>query len=435
LKLATDELLLLRKETAKYVVQEKKIQKSWSDGQTSNKHAIRMVGQLQTETDRLRSECETLKNKMKNLIATIEIKDVEAETMIRERTLLENRQNDLRQEIRKLSIQLAAKTEECSKARIELVRVEATARAKTPTQEEQEEQEAAAAAASSDGSRTSVPSSLAEIEKQMDHVSNVMLERDNLIFENEKLKRSYNLLKNDSVGMEQALKVCRISRNEILEQLATTEKTLKETVNALNSLKDKNNTLNKRKDEMQNELNAILSKNTNASTMTENMKQNNHELNLKLVTLTNEMNVLADQNQQLKNANVQLNDVERRLRNQLEKARNENDGLAETSTRIERREQDALNQMNNNLVLLNQEKKKYQELKVQLGQSSIVMGRLEDEVDALKTLLKQQQIKQSRWENDEKPNVRWDFFVDFKRTVTLISDPPPPLPHPPTHHL
>jgi hypothetical protein len=56
LKQATDELLRLRKEVTVYKQHEEELAVQWKQGETSNNHALRMVGTLQTESDRLRQE-------------------------------------------------------------------------------------------------------------------------------------------------------------------------------------------------------------------------------------------------------------------------------------------------------------------------------------------------------------------------------------------
>jgi chromosome segregation ATPase len=124
LKQATDELLRLRKEVTVYKQHEEELAVQWKQGETSNNHALRMVGTLQTESDRLRQESETSKRQLEEVKAAMVLKTEESERWMSERTILGNRQNDLRQEIRKLSIQLAAKTEECSKTKVDLLQLE-----------------------------------------------------------------------------------------------------------------------------------------------------------------------------------------------------------------------------------------------------------------------------------------------------------------------
>jgi len=67
---------------------------------------------------------ETSKRQLEEVKAAMVLKTEESERWMSERTILGNRQNDLRQEIRKLSIQLAAKTEECSKTKVDLLQLE-----------------------------------------------------------------------------------------------------------------------------------------------------------------------------------------------------------------------------------------------------------------------------------------------------------------------
>ena len=66
-------------------------------GATSNQHALRMVGTLQTETDRLRQESEASRREVSELKAAMQLKLEDAEHWMSERTILGNRQNDLRQ--------------------------------------------------------------------------------------------------------------------------------------------------------------------------------------------------------------------------------------------------------------------------------------------------------------------------------------------------
>ena len=54
-------------------------------GKTSNVHALRMVGTLQDETDRLRIECETLKHEVQQLKTNVAIKNAEQDRWIEER--------------------------------------------------------------------------------------------------------------------------------------------------------------------------------------------------------------------------------------------------------------------------------------------------------------------------------------------------------------
>jgi hypothetical protein len=54
LKRATDELIEKRKQLATFKQQEAEVVSQWEQGKTSNVHALRMVGTLQDETDRLR---------------------------------------------------------------------------------------------------------------------------------------------------------------------------------------------------------------------------------------------------------------------------------------------------------------------------------------------------------------------------------------------
>ena len=48
-------------------------------------HALRMVGTLQDETDRLRIECETLKHEVQQLKTNVAIKNAEQDRWIEER--------------------------------------------------------------------------------------------------------------------------------------------------------------------------------------------------------------------------------------------------------------------------------------------------------------------------------------------------------------
>ena len=143
--------------------------------------ALRMVGTLQDETDRLRKECETSKIEMRKIEASLEIKTAEQERWENERTNLENRQTDLRQEIRKLSVQLAAKTEECARQRVEVVRVEAEARVNSPP--------------------PALLHSNQMTEQESDRLSAVMLERDQLHHENDRLTRQLQLISSETNGV------------------------------------------------------------------------------------------------------------------------------------------------------------------------------------------------------------------------------------------
>ena len=94
LKRATDELIEKRKVLQKYKTQEVDVMAQWEQGQTSNVHALRMVGTLQDETDRLRLECEALKREEQIFKKDVAVQNAEQERWMEERTSLENRKGE-----------------------------------------------------------------------------------------------------------------------------------------------------------------------------------------------------------------------------------------------------------------------------------------------------------------------------------------------------
>jgi len=193
LKQATDELLRLRKEVTVYKQHEEELAVQWKQGETSNNHALRMVGTLQTESDRLRQESETSKRQLEEVKAAMVLKTEESERWMSERTILGNRQNDLRQEIRKLSIQLAAKTEECSKTKVDLLQLEGRKHNHDTHHKNH---------------RHHNPAHGQTLEQQRDEVSQLMLARDQLQHDHDIVSRQLHVAVQEKDGLTQVREIC-----------------------------------------------------------------------------------------------------------------------------------------------------------------------------------------------------------------------------------
>lgn len=138
-------------------------------GKTSNAHALRMVGTLQSETSQAHERANELTVALRIAQGEVEALSGKVKLGDNERRNMEERMSQLRQELRKLSVQLAAKTEECARVRVEYekARVELAQGGGSATTDDIADQTQKGGSA--------------------DELSTVMLERDNLSRSNEEM--------------------------------------------------------------------------------------------------------------------------------------------------------------------------------------------------------------------------------------------------------
>ena len=126
-----------------------------------------MVGTLQSETSQAHERANELTVALRIAQGEVEVLSSKVKLGDNERRNMEERMSQLRQELRKLSVQLAAKTEECARVRVEY-------------------EKARVDLAQSSGSGTGVNQS--GDNSHMDELSTVMLERDTLAHSNDELQ-------------------------------------------------------------------------------------------------------------------------------------------------------------------------------------------------------------------------------------------------------
>ena len=170
LKRSMDELARAQTRVGELESREREAKREWESGKTSNAHALRMVGTLQSETSQAHERANELTVALRIAQGEVEALSGKVKLGDNERRNMEERMSQLRQELRKLSVQLAAKTEECARVRVEY-----------------EKAHVAEANANNSSGEAGGDGGAGGDNRHMDELSSIMLERDTLSHSNDEL--------------------------------------------------------------------------------------------------------------------------------------------------------------------------------------------------------------------------------------------------------